>query len=114
MNFEALTLETVGDGELQAIFEASVQEVLRDIEDEAKVRTATRTITLTIQITPHERDNAVDIVVSGNTKLAKRVAVRTLGVIDDRGKLLQYRDRQESLPFADNVEPFPAEKEETQ
>ena len=116
MNFEALTLETVGDGELQAIFEACLREVLHDIEDEAKVRTATRTITLTVQITPHERDNAVDIVVSGNTKLARRVAVRTLGVIDDRGKLLQYRDRQEPLPFADNVEPFPAdraEKEET-
>ncbi|HHB13392.1 MAG TPA: hypothetical protein ENK62_09360, partial [Chromatiales bacterium] len=64
MNFEALTLETVGDGELQAIFEACLREVLHDIEDEAKVRTATRTITLTVQITPHERDNAVDIVVS--------------------------------------------------
>lgn len=107
MNYEAMTLENVGDGALAKEFERSLKRVLADVEDDSRPHEAPRTITLKIQFKPS--DSTISVVCSSSVTLAPTRAFKSHAVLGHDGTLHQYRDTQVELPLAGNVTPITRE-----
>lgn len=99
-------INTVGGGALPDLFADELKLVYADIHNPNKVRESTRTIQLTVQITPDKKGDAIHVICTSTAKLGKREQLGDV-MYPHQGKFVRNDLEQLELPGMDSVHKMP-------
>lgn len=85
-NYQEVTLESLNNGQLVALFDRELAKVLENIADDNTDAKATRSIVLTVKIKPDETREQVTVEVDGKAKLAGVKPSKSFALLSYDGK----------------------------
>ncbi len=89
-SYKEITLETLDNGQLGALFNRELTKVLENIADENTEWKATRTIVLSIKIVPSdETREQINIAIDGNARLAPVKSSKSFALLSSDGTTIR-------------------------
>lgn len=103
--YEAVSLDRLNGGQVVALFDRELSDVLKNIADENTPAKATRSITIQINIKPEEERESAVIEVSAKSKLAAVKPSKSFAVFGfDGNKVTAYQTDVKQLKLGEEPE----------